>query len=213
MSWRAGTEAMVEAINVGVRYRRNLRLAEGGQDVGSDLLPIDSLRAGPLAREIVPLEPRSEVGNGCRCSVFLLLADWVGAAINGSLEARGFLACRRGAPIGERADGELTLTTVALAPIVEDEGGAPAAVTRAPKPLTASSQVTLLPRSGAGRLRSRLSVSFISSVPCHHCVITKMGGSWQTMAERVRVCQRISFDVIGISSPLTRKACPHKNLG
>src|SRR5262249_45097483 len=101
----AGAEPVVETVNVRMRDSSNLHLAEGGQDVGSDLLPVDPLGRWPLAREIVPLESRADVGNGGGCSVLLLLANGISAAVDGALESFGFLACRSGAPIGERPNG------------------------------------------------------------------------------------------------------------
>src|SRR5262249_52037631 len=100
----------------------NLHLAEGGQDVGLDLLPIDPLGRWPLARKIVPLESRTEVGNDCRRAVLFLLTDRISAAVDGALESLGFLACCSHTPIGKRANRELPLPPVGLAPIIQNEG-------------------------------------------------------------------------------------------
>src|SRR5262249_52656029 len=108
-------------VNVRMRDSSNLHLAEGGQDVGSDLLPVDPLGRWPLAREIVPLESRADVGNGGGCSVLLLLANGISAAVDGALESFGFLACRSGAPIGERPNGVAAFAPVELAAVVQDE--------------------------------------------------------------------------------------------
>src|SRR5262249_18486767 len=111
-------EAMVEAVDISVRHRRDLHAAEGGQDVGSDLLPIDSLRRWPVAREVVPLESGAEVRNGRRRPVLFLLTDGIGTAVDCALGPLGFLARCSRAQRGKRADGVTALAPIELATVI-----------------------------------------------------------------------------------------------
>ena len=117
----ADTQPVMEAVDVGMRHRRVLHAAEGGQDVGVDLLPIDPLGRRPVARKVVAFKTAAEIRDGSRRAVLFLLANRIGAAVNCSLEPLGFLTRCSRAPVGKRADGVAALAPIELTVIVEDE--------------------------------------------------------------------------------------------
>jgi hypothetical protein len=88
-------------VDLGVGQRRDLRLAEGGADVGGDLLLIDALCARPLAGAIVLFEPPAEIGNGGSGAQLFLLAKRITAAVNLALELPCLLARSHNAPVRE----------------------------------------------------------------------------------------------------------------
>src|SRR5262249_30674672 len=108
--------------HIGERHRRYLRIAECGQDVGADLLAVVALRRRPLARDVVGEEALAEVGHRGSGAGGFLFADGIGTAVDLALEPLGFFGCRRGRPVGERADGDAALLAIELAPVVENEG-------------------------------------------------------------------------------------------
>src|SRR5262249_52038169 len=115
-------QLMVPTIDIAMRHRRDLGLAEFGQDVGRDLLLIDALRRGALARHIVRLEALGEPRDrGCRPDLFAL-AHRVAAAVDHALEALGFPARLRRIPRAESPNGVAALLAVALAAVGEREG-------------------------------------------------------------------------------------------
>ena len=65
-----------------------------------DLLPVDALRGGALARDVVLEEAGAEVGDGRRGAAVLVGADRICAAVDLALQALGFLARGRRAPVG-----------------------------------------------------------------------------------------------------------------
>jgi len=108
-------------IDIGHRHRRHLHAPEGGPDVGGDLLAIGNLCARPLAWDVIPLEPVAEISNSGGRPRFSVFANWIGAAIDWALQALGFLARCRSAPIWKLTDGDPTLQAVTAAPIVQNE--------------------------------------------------------------------------------------------
>ena len=96
-------------------------LAEFGQDVGRDPLPVHSLRRRPLARHIVRNEALSR---DRRCSAppgFLALAPGRPPPSTARL-SRWLPRAPARCPKRERADGVAALLDRPLAPILQDEG-------------------------------------------------------------------------------------------
>src|SRR5262245_20444834 len=59
----ARAELVVPTINLGMGDRRDLRPAENGQDVGGNLILVDSLRRGAFAWQVILLETLAQVGD------------------------------------------------------------------------------------------------------------------------------------------------------
>ena len=140
-----------------------------------DLLPIDPLRRGPLARNVILLEACAEVGHGGRCSVRLLLTDRVGTAVDLALEPLGLLASGRHAPVGMRADGELASPSVGFAPVLENETAGTGSGDADAKTLQRVVKRHLVAVLGDGQSAQQIvSQLHIGRFPCDHYVTTDM---------------------------------------
>jgi hypothetical protein len=113
---------MVKGVNIGVRDRRHLHPADGGQDVGANLVAIAALGRWPLARNVIRQETTAEVGHRRRGAALSIRPDRVGPAVDLAFEALGLLAGRSRTPFGVSADRDSPLSTVGSPVVIQDEG-------------------------------------------------------------------------------------------
>src|SRR5258708_11058677 len=136
----------------------------------------------------------------------------VGATVNLTLEAFGFLACGRHRPIREGADGEAPLAPVSLPKIVDDEGSAAGIGHPAGEALD---RVVIEKAVALGGTRDlgAYPVGEVHRGSCPYPVRTRDGLACRTVATAVCLCQCISADGRRVFALSGRKACPYKGMG